>query len=42
MSDIITNGILRVELNRPERKNALTSSMYTRLAALVLLAEDFA
>src|SRR5262247_518234 len=35
MSDIITersNGILRVELNRPERKNALTGAMYTRLA----------
>ena len=35
MSDIITersNGILRVELNRPERKNALTAAMYTRLA----------
>ena len=33
MSDIITersNGILRVELNRPERKNALTCSMYMR------------
>ena len=35
MSDVITersNGILRVELNRPERKNALTASMYTSLA----------
>ena len=35
MSDIITelsNGVLRVELNRPERKNALTGAMYTRLA----------
>jgi len=35
MSDIVTeksNGILRVELNRPERKNALTGAMYTRLA----------
>ena len=35
MSDIITersNGILRVELNRPERKNAMTGAMYTRLA----------
>src|SRR5215510_8137165 len=37
MSDIITersNGILRVELNRPERKNALTGAMYTRLAEI--------
>jgi len=35
MSDIVTersNGILRVELNRPEKKNALTAAMYTRLA----------
>jgi len=37
MSEIITersNGILRVELNRPERKNALTGAMYTRLAEI--------
>jgi enoyl-CoA hydratase/carnithine racemase len=37
MSDIVTersNGILRVELNRPERKNALTGDMYTRLAEI--------
>ena len=35
MSDIITersHGILRVELNRPEKKNALTAGMYNRLA----------
>jgi enoyl-CoA hydratase/carnithine racemase len=35
MSDIVTersNGILRVEFNRPERKNAMTGAMYTRLA----------
>jgi enoyl-CoA hydratase/carnithine racemase len=35
MSDILTErtgGILRVELNRPEKKNALTAAMYTRLA----------
>ena len=35
MSDIVTeqsDGILRVELNRPEKKNALTAAMYTRLA----------
>src|SRR5215472_6968225 len=35
MTDIVaerSNGILRVELNRPERKNALTGAMYTRLA----------
>src|ERR1700709_1465115 len=35
MDDIITErseGILRVELNRPEKRNAMTSSMYTTLA----------
>jgi enoyl-CoA hydratase/carnithine racemase len=37
MSDIVTertNGILRVELNRPERKNALTAAMYAHLAEI--------
>ena len=32
MDDIVTErseGILRVELNRPEKRNAMTSSMYT-------------
>src|SRR5215467_934748 len=35
MTDILTErtgGILRVEINRPEKKNALTAAMYTRLA----------
>jgi enoyl-CoA hydratase/carnithine racemase len=35
MSDIVTersDGILRVELNRPAKKNAMTSAMYTSLA----------
>ena len=35
MSDIITertDGILRVAFNRPEKKNAMTGDMYTRLA----------
>ena len=35
MDDIVTErseGILRVELNRPAKKNAMTSSMYTKLA----------
>jgi len=35
MSDIITErtgGILRVEFNRPEKKNAMTGAMYTQLA----------
>jgi enoyl-CoA hydratase/carnithine racemase len=37
MSDIITElsgNILRVELNRPTKKNALTASMYTSLAEI--------
>jgi enoyl-CoA hydratase/carnithine racemase len=35
MSDIVTersNGILGVQFNRPEKKNAMTGGMYTRLA----------
>lgn len=35
MDDIVTErseGILRVELNRPEKRNAMTSSMYAKLA----------
>jgi enoyl-CoA hydratase/carnithine racemase len=35
MSDIITErsaGILRLELNHPARKNAMTAGMYTSLA----------
>src|SRR5262249_17263557 len=35
MTNIVTersNGILRVQFNRPEKKNALTGAMYTRLA----------
>lgn len=38
MTDIITeltDGILRVELNRPERKNAMTGAMYGRLAEIL-------
>ncbi|MEX3936380.1 enoyl-CoA hydratase [Paraburkholderia phymatum] len=38
MSDIITErtgGILRVQLNRPAQKNAMTSSMYTSLADIL-------
>ncbi|RXG85950.1 enoyl-CoA hydratase [Bradyrhizobium zhanjiangense] len=37
MSDIITEisgGILRVELNRPAQKNAMTAGMYTNLAGI--------
>src|ERR1700733_11869026 len=43
MSDVITqlsNGILRVELNRPEKKNALTASMYTSLANILKEANE--
>ena len=37
MSDInneLSDGILRIELNRPGKKNALTGPMYTRLAEI--------
>jgi enoyl-CoA hydratase/carnithine racemase len=43
MSDIITErtgGILQVAFNRPEKKNAMTGSMYTRLAEIVNEAAD--
>jgi enoyl-CoA hydratase/carnithine racemase len=43
MNEIITelsDGILRVELNRPEKKNALTAAMYTRLAEILEDAEE--
>jgi len=44
MSDIITEisgGILRVELNRPAQKNAMTAGMYTSLAnAFKAASED--
>jgi enoyl-CoA hydratase/carnithine racemase len=38
MSDIITEraaGILRIQLNRPEKKNAMTSGMYLTLADIL-------
>src|SRR5262249_54415073 len=38
MSDIVTersNGMLRVQLNRPDHKNAMTSGMYTSLADIL-------
>jgi enoyl-CoA hydratase/carnithine racemase len=43
MSDVITelsDGILRVELNRPQRKNALTAAMYTTLAEIFAKADQ--
>jgi len=43
MSDIITErtgGILRVEFNRPEKKNAMTGAMYTRLADILNEARE--
>jgi len=38
MSDIVTdrsNGILRIQLNRPAQKNAMTSAMYTGMADIL-------
>src|SRR5262245_40587497 len=43
MSDIITEisgGVLRVELNRPAQKNAMTAGMYTSLANSFEAAAD--
>src|SRR5437870_4337921 len=43
MSDIVTErtgGILRVELNRPDKKNAMTAAMYTSLADSFRAAAD--
>ena len=43
MSDIITersSGILRVELNRPEKKNAMTAGMYTSLTDIFTDARE--
>src|SRR5262245_36403026 len=43
MGDIITersDSILRVQLNRPEKLNALTSAMYTRLAEIFREADQ--
>jgi enoyl-CoA hydratase/carnithine racemase len=39
-SELLSDGVLRVELNRPEKKNALTAAMYTRLAEILENAED--
>lgn len=43
MNEIITelsDGILRVELNRPDRKNAMTGPMYARLADILAEADN--
>ena len=43
MSDIVTersNGILRVQFNRPEKKNAMTNAMYVQLADIFNQAGD--
>jgi len=43
MSDIITErsqGILRVEFNRPEKKNAMTGAMYTSMADILNRAAE--
>jgi len=36
----LSDGILRVELNRPERKNALTGAMYDHLAEILNQADE--
>ena len=42
MDDIVTehtDSILRVQLNRPKRLNAMTSAMYVALADIILLSQ---
>jgi enoyl-CoA hydratase/carnithine racemase len=42
VNEIITelsDGVLRIELNRPERKNAMTGPMYSRLAEILAEAD---
>ena len=36
----VRNGILRIKINRPEKKNALTRSMYAALADAIARADD--
>ena len=35
----LTDGVLRVELNRPNKKNAMTGAMYARLAEVLAAAD---
>ncbi len=42
MNDVLTeltDGVLRVELNRPDKKNAMTGTMYARLAEVLAAAD---
>jgi enoyl-CoA hydratase/carnithine racemase len=42
MNEILTelsDGVLRVEMNRPDKKNAMTATMYTRLAEILSEAD---
>jgi len=42
MNDVLTeltDGVLRVELNRPDKKNAMTGAMYARLAEVLAAAD---
>lgn len=42
MTDILTeltDGVLRVEMNRPDKKNAMTGAMYARLAEVLAEAD---
>ena len=44
MSEILTelfpDGVLRVEMNRPDKKNAMTGAMYSRLAEVLAEADQ--
>jgi enoyl-CoA hydratase/carnithine racemase len=35
----VDKGILKIELNRPQKRNALTSAMYTEFAELLNTAQ---
>jgi enoyl-CoA hydratase/carnithine racemase len=39
VTELFSDGVLRVEMNRPEKKNALTAVMYTRLSEVFESAE---
>jgi enoyl-CoA hydratase/carnithine racemase len=36
----ISDGILTLEFNRPERKNAITAAMYQSMADALVAADD--
>ena len=39
-TELFPDGVLRVELNRPDKKNAMTGAMYARLAEVLAEADE--